>query len=74
MSGMADLHQLVETRSVFFANRVDTYARLKGFDNKTVVLHLVELANEYGTDAITGIIDQVVPADLHSSRMPAIRK
>jgi hypothetical protein len=69
-----DLHTIVRDRSTFFVDRVDTYARLKGFDNKTVVTHLLELAHVHGARKITGIIDEVVPAHLHSSRMPVIRK
>jgi hypothetical protein len=69
---MPDLHELVAERSTFFANRVDTYARLTGYNTKTVVQHLLQLSLEHGEQQITGIIDKVVPADLHSSKMPAI--
>lgn len=69
---MPELHELIAERSTFFANRVDTYARLTGFTTKTVVQHLLQLSLEHGEHQITGIIDKVVPAELHSSKMPAI--
>lgn len=71
---MADLFNLVADRSAFFANRVDAYALAKGLSNLEVVADLQALSMIYGERAISGIIDQHVPAELHSSRMPIIRK
>jgi hypothetical protein len=71
---MASYYELMTDRIVFFSNRVDTYAKAKGFDNKSVVEHLHEISLRNGHDAVTAEIDQVVPNELHSSRMPAIRK
>jgi zinc transporter ZupT len=65
-----EINQLVADRCSFFANRVDTYASTLGLNSKQIVEHLLTLALVYGESAITGIIDQVVPAHLHSSQMP----
>lgn len=71
---MTSYYELMTDRIAFFSNRVDTYAKAKGFDNRSVVEHLHEISLRNGHDAVTAEIDQVVPNELHSSRMPAIRK
>ncbi|HEY4148912.1 MAG TPA: hypothetical protein VGM41_08285 [Chitinophagaceae bacterium] len=71
---MPKLHELVADRSAFFANRVDTYARRKGLCPRGVISHLQELAQLHGEKSITGIIDQEMPPELHSSKMPPILK
>lgn len=68
------VNELVASRIAFFGNRVDAYAAAKGLTNKTVIPHLMDLALKKGTDQITNIIDEVVPAELHSSNMPPIIK
>lgn len=71
---MPELHELIRERSAFFANRVDTYAKAKGFSTSGVLAHLQDIAHRQGESSITGIIDAVVPPELHSSQMPPIIK
>ncbi len=71
---MADFFTLVADRTAFFANRVDAYARSRNLNSQEVVADLQQLSLIHGNEAISGIIDKHVPDELHSSRMPAIRK
>ena len=63
-------NELINDRCQFFRKRVEAYAVLKGLDSVSVVNYLSQFARENGEAAITAEIDSVVPADLHSSRMP----
>ncbi|HEY0056304.1 MAG TPA: hypothetical protein VGB63_13185 [Pedobacter sp.] len=65
---------LVEDRVTFFKDRVNAYALKKDLNSQQVVDHLQQLAREHGEKAITGIIDEVVPGYLHSSRAPKIKE
>lgn len=71
---MSESFDLIAKRSAFFANRVDAYARAKGLNNQTVVEDLQLIALEHGAKAVGRMVDLYVPNELHSSRMPGIRK
>lgn len=65
---------IIEERCTFFKDRVNSYALNKGLTSKEVVEHLQEITRLHGEHAITGIIDDVVPGYLHSSRAPQLRE
>lgn len=71
---MTDISEIVADRSAFFANRVDTYARINNLSHNEAIEALYKVSTIYGSHAVTHTIDRVVPPHLHSSKMPELRK
>ena len=71
---MSSYYNRIAERSAFFAKRVEFYAKIEGLSNEGVVTKLQLISIKHGNQAVTKIIDLVVPEELHSSRVPNIKK
>jgi hypothetical protein len=69
---MADILEITALQLAFLANRIQHFARRFGITSQEAITGLGKVSARHGEDKITGIIDQVVPPELHSSQMPRI--
>lgn len=65
---------IIRARVIFHRDRFSAYIQAKGLTDQEGKEHLVVFAKAYGIERVAAEVDQYVPEDLHSSRMPEIGK
>jgi len=68
------MHQLIEERCTFLRGRLETFKKIHNLEHDKMIAMLLDIRKTQGAEALTATIDQVMPAELHSSRMPDLFK